>query len=516
MAKAIISRRQGDEFQAIFFWDQLANLLIDDRVKRVIFESDQRIFVDDVVVEYSEPLVDDQTGQEYIVDAYQCKYHVAKSSVFTADRLVDPKFIKNNQSMLQRLYEAYKKYSEDGELFRLHVVSSSSWETQDPFCKFLSSENHVRSTFYEKGANSTQGKIRAKFVNHLGISEAELKPFLDKVRFDLGINRKGLAQNLDNKLRLCGLLPLDPTITNSRYSELAWKWLEQSANYFDKQKLSDLVQKEKLIDIQRKSLLLIRHQSLDPLLSEAVRDDLPDYLRSLKLTEAVIDLTHLFGDGRLVDPWVAINEQQEKTREIQHLCKTNVNIELAYYGIAHIPLVFLLGYQLNIRKSINIFEHNRQNNKWDLLQTANSYPDLIVKKSIADNFGTDTVIKFGVSYPILDADVAQVVPNSKLVVSLALPTPTLDAVRNLNQLEHYARNFRDVLDDIHNTDADIRRIHVFYAGPVSLAFRCGQLISPTIHSKIVIYNYCVQDVPKYKWGIQVNAPYTASDFFIQL
>jgi len=125
MAKAINARRQGDEFQAIFFWDQLVELLIGDKVKRVTFESDQRIFVDDVVVEYSEPLIDNQTGQWFVIDAYQCKYHVTKSSIFTTENLINPKFIRNNQSMLQRLYEAYKKYSEDGELFRLHVVSTS-------------------------------------------------------------------------------------------------------------------------------------------------------------------------------------------------------------------------------------------------------------------------------------------------------------------------------------------------------------------------------------------------------
>lgn len=516
MAKAINARRQGDEFQAIFFWEQLVSLLVDDRVKMVTFECDQSIFVDDVVVEYAAPLTDDQTGQQYVIDAYQCKYHVAKSYVFTAEKLIDPKFLRNNQSMLQRLYEAYKKYSEDAELFRLHIVSSSNWETQDPFHKFLSSENYVRSTFYEKGMNSAQGKIRAKFAKHLDVQENELKPFLDKVRFDLGINRKNLAQSLDNKLRLSGLLPLDLTITNSRYSELAWKWLEQNTNNFDKQKLSELVQREKLLNTKGKGLLLIRHQSLDPLLSEAIGDDLPASLRSLKRTEAAIDLTHLFMNGRLEDPWVAINEQQEKTNEIQHLFKVNTNIELGYYGIAHIPLVFLLGYQLNIRKPINLFEHNRQNNRWNLLQTADSYPDLIVKKSATDNFGTDAVLKFGISYPILDSDVAQVVRGPKLTVDLKMPNPTPDEVRNIDQLEVYARIFRGVLDDIHNLDAQISQVHVFYAGPVSLAFRCGQLISPTIHPKVLVYNYFIRDEPKYKWGICVNASPNSSEFLFQL
>ena len=150
MAKAVTARKQGDDFQAIFFWSQLVNLLIDENVKRVTFESDQRIFVDDVTVEYSNALTDEYTGQQYLVDAYQCKYHLGRNIVFSFDKWIDPKFIKNEQSMLQRLYEAYKEYSATRNLFRLHIVSTADWDTYDPFRKFLSSEFHIRSSFYEK------------------------------------------------------------------------------------------------------------------------------------------------------------------------------------------------------------------------------------------------------------------------------------------------------------------------------------------------------------------------------
>jgi len=518
MAKAIVARRQGDEFQAIFFWDQLVSLLTDDTVKLVTFESDQQIFVDDVVVEYSKPLIDDQTGQQYVVDAYQCKYHVAKSFVFTADMLVDPKFLKNKQSMLQRLYDAFQKYSASGELFRLHVVSSSSWDTHDPFCRFLSTENHIRSSFYEKAAGSIQGKIRSKFADHLGISETELRPFLDKVRFDTGINRKKLTQALDTKLRLAGLVKLDKTITNTRHLELAWKWMEQGNHSFSKQEFEQLIRKEKLIDVYQKNLLLIRHQSLDPIMPDAIRDELPDDLRNMPYIEYAIDLTHLFSDGRLTNPRLAISEQQEKTNEIRQLYKANPHLELAYYGIAHIPLVFWLGYQLNARKSINIFEHNRENNKWNLLQVATTFPDLLVR-GVSDNAGssgTDVIIKFGISYPVMDSDLNQIAIESRSTMELTLSSPTLDVVRNVGQLEKYALAFRAMLDEIHNFSTPINRIHVFYAGPVSLAFRCGQLISPTIHPKILVYNYSSQDTPKYKWGIQVNTPVDSPDFLVQL
>lgn len=518
MAKSVIARRQGDEFQALFFWKQLVNLLIDETLKQVTFESDQQIFVDDVVVEYYEPALDEYTGQPFRVDAYQCKYHVARNIIFSIDNLIDPDFLNNKQSMLQRLFKAYREFSEKGELFRLHVVSSSGWDTNDPFTRFVSAENHIRTAFFEGGLRSVQGKLRQKLAEHLGVSEAELGNFLHLVRFDLGMNRKDIVEALSAKLQLAGLLPLEKTITNTRYAELAWKWLEQGGNVFDKQLLTRMVLAEKLIDTSRKNLLIIRHQSLDPIAPNAVQEDLPDNLRNMASNEFAIDLTRLFRDGSLVDPQLAINHQEAMVNEIARLWNDQSNIEIAYYGIAHIPLVFRLGYQLNVRKSIYIFEHNRKNNRWDLLSSTDTYPSLIVRKSAleTDIAGNDIVIKFGVSYPIMNADVNKIVPSPKLTMELALPTPALDSIRSIGQLDEYALAFRYALDAIHNMGTQVDCVHVFYAGPVSLAFRCGQLISPTIHPSVLVYNYFSKDNPKYKWGIRINSPVASPDFLVQL
>ncbi len=517
MAKAIIARRQGDEFQAIFFWKQLVNLLIDNNFKKVIFESDREIFVDDIVVEYSKPMIDQYTGQQFHVDAYQCKYHVARSTTFSIDKLIDPHFLRNKQSMLQRLYQAYRKYSEKGEKFRLHIVSSSAWDTQDSFSRFLAPESYIRPGFWENGPRSEQGKIRKKLTDHLAISDAELRDFLDLARFDLGLSRNDILETLDANLRLAGLFPLDRTITSTRYAEIAWKWFEQGTNSFDKQLLNQAVHREKLVDMHRKTLVIIRHQSLDPIVPEAICDDLPAHLRDMAFNEVAIDLTHLFRDGKLTDPRTAISEQLEIADEIRQLYKTSSNIELAYYGIAHIPLVFLLGFQLISRKSINLFEHDRRNNKWDLLQANTKFPELIVRNSLSNinDTGTDIVIKFGISYPIMDVDLDPIVPLATPIIELTLPSPKLDTVTNIEQLESYALSFRGVLDEIHNLRTKINRVHVFYAGPVSLAFRCGQMISPTIHPKVLVYNYFSRDEPKYRWGICVNAPINSSEFLFQ-
>lgn len=50
MAKAIIARRKGDEYQARVFWSHALKLRTDDHVELVEFESDQVSFMDDVLV----------------------------------------------------------------------------------------------------------------------------------------------------------------------------------------------------------------------------------------------------------------------------------------------------------------------------------------------------------------------------------------------------------------------------------------------------------------------------------
>lgn len=46
-----------------------------------------------------------------------------------------------------------------------------------------------------------------------------------------------------------------------------------------------------------------------------------------------------------------------------------------------------------------------------------------------------------------------------------------------------------------------RRVHLFYAGPMALAFHLGQQISENIHPPVVVWNYS----RRYEWGIDLAA-----------
>jgi len=517
MSKAVIPRRQGDEFQALFFWSQAVKLLTDENVTKVIFESDEPAFLDDTVVEYYKPVLDANTGKYVTVDYYQCKYHVAQSTFFTVDKLINPGFINSQNSMLKRLYSAYETQKVITNNPRYTIVSSSNWDSHEDILAFLSPEGHLRPDFYKGGFRSKQGKIRDKLAAHLNIEGNELQAFIELVRFDLGVTRSKLVENINLSLRLANLVLIDKATTDTRYCELVWKLLEQGTNTFNKQTLKEVVHREKLENHQ-KQLVLIRHQSFEVVAPNAINNALSKEFEGCDSTEIVINQCDLFRDGRLDDPLKAVKLQSSILQDIENEMQKWPDTFMGYYGIVHIPLAFLAGYQLNKRQKVYLFDHNREKDQWYCLNDDGEFPEIQVEgMPLRLNYSEDDVVlKMSISYPVFDKDTVDIVPKPCKSIHLFLNQPKIDSILYKNQLEQYASCFRDALDSIHNNHPNVKRIHLFYAGPVPLAFKCGQLISPTIHPKILIYNYYYQDTPRYKWGIPVPLNSNDSNFLIKL
>ena len=179
MAKAITAPRKGHAYQARVFWLKLLKLRTNNYVKSVTLESDRVSFVDDVVVSYSEPILDRVTGKrEVVYEFFQCKYHMTQHGAFTHENLIDPKFINNQHSMLKRLYDAYVELSKElhPNSYRLYIFSNWNWANQDVLSKHFHEET-IRSTFYENGPRSVAGQVRSKLAAHLSISEENSTPF---------------------------------------------------------------------------------------------------------------------------------------------------------------------------------------------------------------------------------------------------------------------------------------------------------------------------------------------------
>jgi hypothetical protein len=71
-------------------------------------------------------------------------------------------------------------------------------------------------------------------------------------------------------------------------------------------------------------------------------------------------------------------------------------------------------------------------------------------------------------------------------------------------LDDFTDAFRMVRQSIISKFPDVEQVHLFYAGPPTLAFRCGQQINPNIDPDYLIYNYSKDDDPRYRWALNLR------------
>ena len=268
--------------------------------------------------------------------------------------------------------------------------------------------------------------------------------------------------------------------------------------------------------LTRKTLVAIRHQSMEPL-PRITTESLLGTLKSANVEEIVIDQTDLYNNDRLTDPVEAARRQRDITSQLSDALNTYPDAEVGYCGIAHIPLLFHMGCQVLTRIPLHLFDHNRHTKQWDLLQSGEDYPQITLKglPDIVPQEGGDVIVRVSISYPVTSEDIEGIVPDPIASIHLRIDPPKIDVVTSMEQLQQYSIAFRDMLDEIHNKLPNTERVHIFYAGPVPLAVYFGRQISKTIHPRIIVYNHSTKANPHYAWGIEVTADVDSPDFMIR-
>jgi nucleoside phosphorylase len=264
-----------------------------------------------------------------------------------------------------------------------------------------------------------------------------------------------------------------------------------------------------------RALIAIRHLSLQYIQRRTLLDSLPPELQDRDIVELLIDQTDLYKNGRLVDPCAAVLRQANVDQVINQLLVAHPDAGLTYFGIAHIPLLFHFGYQLSNKRRLRFFEYKRYDGTWDQLQSNDGWPEL--KQDGLTIHPTkdagDVVIRISISNTIALEEVQEIVPRPIASLHLFLQPPKRDVVVCERQLQVYGARFREMLDQIHELLPNRQRVHLFYAGPVSLAIYFGQLITQTIDRRIVVYNYTGKDTPRYSWAFEITED-VDSDLFL--
>jgi nucleoside phosphorylase len=259
---------------------------------------------------------------------------------------------------------------------------------------------------------------------------------------------------------------------------------------------------------EKKTLIAIHHTSLDrrSSLENSIQNSIPQ-LRDCLIQELAIDQIAFYKNGSLVTPFDAFSLQKDFHKQLDGLVKSYPNAHVSYFGLAHIPFIFHLGYETNARE-VQVFSSHRQTRRWEMLSDdASLWPEIEIENlpEKRNSDIEDVVLGLSISYPVLLEQIADVMDISSIpVIQIGVDKPTPDLVSQEKQLDNYAQSFHQVLAEIRRLFPTVKSIHVFYSGPPTLAFRCGQQINKTVDPNIIIYNFSNKDTPNYGWALNLQ------------
>lgn len=258
-----------------------------------------------------------------------------------------------------------------------------------------------------------------------------------------------------------------------------------------------------------KLLIAILHKSIDDFLNPSFSNIRNGHYKDYEIQTILINQTKTYQSGELTLPDYAIFEQQNLLSELSTLSRTNPNTEIAYFGLAHIPLLFDIGSKIADKFKIEFFEYNRNSYQWDYLDIGENNLEINQNCVSKDSPVKEAVIKIEISYPIIDKTIQDVVSEFVTLKSISLNPIKLDSINNATEIKDISKIFRESIDQIISEHPDITLIHLFYSGPVSLAINLGRKISKRTDPKFLVYNYMSNTKPNYKWSINLNEDYSS-------
>lgn len=261
-----------------------------------------------------------------------------------------------------------------------------------------------------------------------------------------------------------------------------------------------------------KTMHRIWHSSVEVANYSNVSEDLSDYTivdHDISLREEMKSL-----DEKSLA--LAVSIQGSKVSQINNKQDGVNQGELSYWGLAHIPLMFQLAYQIADKTSTSFYELNQNKGQWEKVDyNKKPFPNLnVIEDSPNEKASqTDVIVAISVTHQVEDHQVDAVGLDGVNRYHLQIPNPARNSVISKNQLDDYKDKFRKLLDTIRVSYPNLKRIHIFYSGQPSLAFRLGSAISERDESnkEIWLYNFVGN---RYNWKLKLHKHHEESEFEI--
>jgi len=258
-------------------------------------------------------------------------------------------------------------------------------------------------------------------------------------------------------------------------------------------------------ETEQRPLVVLCAQSLRSIGAQEILSALGNTRTSRPVEMVPLDFTDLMTNGILTAPDIAAQRLTDPQGTLYQALTRRGEAEFAFHGLIHIPLAFLIGHLVTDRQPVRLFDFHPGSGieTWKWPGISGTTPPLEVQgipEQLTRRKGA-AVIQLSISYTVLASQIRVAVPHAAIEIEMSVPHPERGVVRSEEQVREYGRAFRRVLDLIRQRCPAIQRVHVFYAGPVALAFHLGQQISENIHTAVTVWNFRQE----YSWGIDLAA-----------
>ena len=210
-------------------------------------------------------------------------------------------------------------------------------------------------------------------------------------------------------------------------------------------------------------------------------------------------------DAGVLEHQAALTLQRDLYRDISSQLRAHPNATVAYFGIAHIPLVMHAGAAASTRQAVRLYELDHASGEWSALLDGQG-PDLGIElEDLGGPSGAkDAVIRVEVSSTVKEEEVHATFDRPYRHFLVRVKAPRRGIITHHDQARALANAFREALDHVHNENPQAVH-HVFAAAPASVAFRLGQMVSHTMHRSVLAYNYSQRSTPPYHWAVDLLA-----------
>ena len=248
--------------------------------------------------------------------------------------------------------------------------------------------------------------------------------------------------------------------------------------------------------------ILIRHRGMEGMDVASADSALPKSFSNGRL-----DIIELFSgsqieNGKVFRPESAIKAILGIPGQLQSRLgdSSSSDVQLAYAGLAPIPLLVVAGYMVSSRQPCLVLDFIRGKG-WHGLDSPDDNERLVVHAPTSD-CPNEVALVCGLSVPISWAQLPESLKSSVYRIELDNGARADSLLSETKQIR-LCNDMYNFLSSLRQSHKDLKVVHIFMAAQASFCFRMGTIITASVHPEVRVYQYDPGS-SAYSWGVSIK------------